>query len=120
MTKNNNSIKLLSHQPTRLSCLEYLLCMCSCAVRKKQLPFSMAIAYRKCGTYAGVFSQTVTPGYSKKEIRQTEEDGKKRGANYNLYGKELSRHERKMKSQWPVIPNLGSQCLKGVDVKLTI
>ena len=40
---NNNSRKSLGHQPTRRSRLERLLCTCSCAVGKKQVPFSMAI-----------------------------------------------------------------------------
>ena len=31
-----NSSKLQSHQPTRLSRLERLLCTCSCAVRKRK------------------------------------------------------------------------------------
>ena len=38
-----NSSKLLSHQPTRLSRLERLLCTCSCTVGIKKVPFSMAI-----------------------------------------------------------------------------
>ena len=40
---NNSSRKLPSHQPTRLSRLERLLCTCSCAVGKNEVSFSMAI-----------------------------------------------------------------------------
>ena len=35
--------KFLCHQSTRLSRLECLLCLCSCAVGKTEVPFSMAI-----------------------------------------------------------------------------
>ena len=33
----------------------------------------------KCGTYARVFSETLTQGNSKNEIRKRDKDGKKRG-----------------------------------------
>ena len=46
--------------------------------RKKQVSYSMNIAYWKYGTHARVFSQTLAHGYNKNEIRQRhEEDGKK-------------------------------------------
>ena len=38
--------------------------------RNEEVPFSMAIAYRKRGTHARVFSQTLAHGNSKNEIRQ--------------------------------------------------
>ena len=64
-----NSGKLMSCQPKMLSRLKRLLCTCSCAVGKNEVPFSMAIEYRKWGTRARVFSQTLAHGNSKNEIR---------------------------------------------------
>ena len=73
-----NSSKLLSHQPTRLSRLECLFCTCSCAVGKKQVPFSMA-------RENGELMHECFPKHSRmetarmKQDKETDEDGEKRG-----------------------------------------
>ena len=60
-----NSIKLLSHQPTRLS-------RTSCAdvvAPSEKKGSTIQYGYRNWGTHARVFSKTLAHGNSKNEIR---------------------------------------------------
>ena len=100
---NNNIIKLLSHHPIRLSHIERLLCTCSFTVGKKET--TIQNGYRKWGTHARVFCQTLEHGNSKNEMKQTKKVRREAW-------KKSSGHRRKKKFQRHK-PQLGPTVLPG-------